>query len=68
MRDCFKEKYYSEDTRKLHLRCPHRTRTGITTHVVIRDGYCYRSEQCMVIWCKFNRLQADIESIISVTW
>jgi len=36
--------------------------------VVIKDGYCYRSEQCMIIQCKFNRLQTDLDAILSLTW
>ncbi len=63
-----KDKHYDLTTGKLHLLCPHREKTGINTHVVIKDGYCYRSEQCMVVWCKFNRHQDDIDTILSVLW
>ncbi len=66
--DILREKKFSERTGKLHLSCPHRDRTGINIHVVIKDGYCYRSEECMVVECKYNRYQSDIERIISVTW
>ncbi len=59
---------YSETTGKLHAPCPHGAITGIKVHVVIKGGYCYRSEQCTVIKCKFNRLQSDIETILSLTW
>jgi hypothetical protein len=48
--------------------CPHRDKTGVSVHVVIKGGYCYRSECCMVIDCKFNRLQSDIRSLLSLTW
>jgi hypothetical protein len=66
--DILREKKFSELTGKLHLPCPHQERTGIRIHVVIKDGYCYRSEDCMVLECKYNRYQSDIERIISVTW
>ena len=59
---------YSDTTGKLHIQCPHRDRTGISVHVVIRGGQCYRSESCMVINCKYNRLQSDIKSLLSLTW
>jgi hypothetical protein len=62
------EKRYSDTTGKLHIPCPHCKTTGIGVHVVIKDGCCYRSVQCMVIGCKFNRLQTDIRSLISLTW
>ncbi|OGW27513.1 MAG: hypothetical protein A2X59_06225 [Nitrospirae bacterium GWC2_42_7] len=62
------EKRYSETTDKLHIPCPHSATTGINVHVVIKNGHCYRSENCLVIRCKFNRLQSDIESLISLTW
>lgn len=66
--DILREKKFSEMTGKLHLPCPHCEKTGINIHVVIKDGYCYRSEECLVIDCKYNRYQGDIERIISVTW
>ena len=68
MKYCFKERHFSESTRKLHIPCLHREKTGIYIHVVIKDGYCYRSEQCMVVQCKYNRLQSDIASLLSLTW
>ena len=68
MRRLSQQKHYSEISRKLHIHCPHRDLTGIGVHVVIKGGYCYRSEHCTVIKCKFNRLQADIGSLLSLTW
>ncbi|HLA49947.1 MAG: hypothetical protein AAB310_00010 [Nitrospirota bacterium] len=63
-----KEKHYCVTTGKLHIPCPYSEKTGINTHVVIKDGYCYRSGQCMIVWCKFNRFQNDIDTILSVLW
>ena len=68
MKRCQKYKHFSETTGKLHIPCPHNKQTGITVHVVIKGGWCYRSEHCMVLGCKFNRLQSDIRSILSLTW
>ena len=68
MKNRFKEKHFSITTGKLHISCPHPEKTGIKIHVVVKDGYCYRSEHCMVFWCKFNRLQSDIDSILSLAW
>lgn len=48
--------------------CPHRDMSGVNVHVVIRDGQCYRSEYCHVIWCKYNSLQSDLKSILSLIW
>ncbi|MCE5194155.1 MAG: hypothetical protein LLF28_01675 [Nitrospiraceae bacterium] len=62
------EKQFSETTGKLHLPCPYRESTGIYTHVVLRGGYCYRSERCSIVKCKYNRIQADINSLISIVW
>jgi len=62
------DKSYSIETGKLHMTCPHKERTGINIHVVVKDGYCYRSEECMVIWCKFNSLQTDTEKLLSLIW
>lgn len=59
---------FDEATGKLHMQCPHSEKTGIYVHVVIRDGYCYRSGECMVVECRFNRLQGDIKSLLSITW
>ena len=68
VKDTFLEKHFSETTGKLHAPCPHRESTCINVHVVIKDGFCYRSEQCMVIKCKYNRLQSDISCLLSLTW
>jgi hypothetical protein len=69
MRRCREErKRFSEGTGKLHRPCPYKERTGINIVVVIKGGYCYRSEDCMVIECKYNKIQSDLESILSVTW
>lgn len=62
------DKHYSEATGKLHIPCPHRETTGINVHVIIKYGACYRSEQCMVVKCKFNRLQSDVGHLLSLTW
>lgn len=63
-----KEKSYSEMTGKLHISCPYSKQTGISTHVVIKGRYCYRSCDCMVINCKYNKTRDSIEDILSVTW
>jgi hypothetical protein len=68
MKFFFDEKRYSESTGKLHIYCPYRERTGINVHVVIKDGYCYRSRQCMIVQCKFNSIQLDIEALLSLVW
>ncbi len=68
MKKAFSEKHYSDTTGKLHIPCPHRAETGLNVHVVIKEGFCYRSEQCMVIKCKYNRLQNDIKCVLSLTW
>ena len=62
------DKHYSEVTGKLHIPCPFRDLTDINVHVVIKGGYCYRSEQCMVIKCKYNRIQSDLKSLLSIIW
>ncbi|MBI5212533.1 MAG: hypothetical protein HY957_04085 [Nitrospirae bacterium] len=67
MKDYFIQKRYSDTTRKLHMPCPYPERTGIAIHVVIKDGYCYRSE-CMVIQCKYNRIQSDTQALMSLVW
>jgi hypothetical protein len=67
-KDVISAKRFSEMTRKLHLPCPFREKTGINIHVVIKEGCCYRSEQCLVFECKYNSLQNEIEKILSVTW
>lgn len=61
-------KRFSEVTGKLHIPCPHKEKSGIGVHVVIKNGYCYRSGECMVIECKFNRIQSKIEDVLSVAW
>ena len=63
-----KDRHFSESTGKLHIPCPHREQTGVSVHVVIKDGYCYRSEQCMLCSCKYHRQQSDIAFVLSVTW
>lgn len=68
MKEVYLRSRYSDTTGKLHMPCPHREKTGVSVHVVIKGGYCYRSEFCMVIDCKFNRLQSDIRSLLSLTW
>lgn len=55
-------------TGKLHLPCPHNEKTGINIHVVIKDGCCYKSSQCLVVECKYNTIQSDLERLISITW
>jgi hypothetical protein len=68
MRKDLLEKKRSEATGKLHIPCPHSDKSGVCVHVVIRDGYCYRSHECMVLECKYNRTQGDIKKVLSVTW
>ncbi|MEK6580877.1 MAG: hypothetical protein AABY50_10900 [Nitrospirota bacterium] len=68
MKNAFVEKRYSEATRKLHLPCPHSGETGINIHVVLKNGVCYRSDVCMVIKCKFNRIQSDVKALLSLVW
>jgi len=62
------EKHFSDATGKLHIHCPHSEETGVSVHVVIKAGACYRSESCMVIRCRYNRLQSDIKALLSLTW
>lgn len=62
------EKRYSEATGKLHMSCPHNEKTGINVHIVIKEGECYKSGQCMVVECRYNNFQEDVERLISVTW
>ena len=68
MKRLMREKHYSDASGKLHIQCPYRAETGINVHVVIKEGFCYRSEQCLVIKCRYNRLQTDIRSMLSLTW
>jgi len=68
MKDPLVQKVYSIETGKLHTPCPYKEKTGINIHVVIKDGYCYRSEECTIIWCKFNRLQTDLDAFLSLIW
>jgi hypothetical protein len=68
MKFFFDEKRYSESTGKLHIYCPYREKTGINVHVVIKEGYCYRSRQCLVVQCKFNSIQLDIDALLSLVW
>lgn len=62
------KKSYSEATGKIHIPCPYKEETGIGTHVVLKSGYCYRSEKCMIIKCKFNNAQSDIKVLLSMVW
>jgi hypothetical protein len=62
------DKHCSVTRGKLHVPCPYRESTGIDTHVVIKDGYCYRSDDCMIILCKYNRLQYDLDAVLSIVW
>jgi len=64
----FERKKFSESTGKLHMPCVYKEKTGINIHVVIKDGACYKSGQCMVVECKFNRIQDSIDELISITW
>ncbi|MBI4691361.1 MAG: hypothetical protein HY754_14015 [Nitrospirae bacterium] len=68
MRDYYLQKRYSESTGKLHIPCPYREKTGINVHVVLRGGYCYRSGQCMIIKCRYNRVQSDPKALLSLVW
>ena len=68
MKNYFLQKRYSEATRKLHLPCPHSEVTGVNIHVVLKNGVCYRSDVCMVIKCKYNRIQSDVKSLLSLVW
>ena len=68
MKDPFIQKQYAEETGKLHISCPYSKETGIRTHVVVKDGYCYRSGECLIVWCKYNRIQTDIDSYLSLLW
>ena len=62
------KKHYSEATGKLHIPCPHKQKSGVYVHVVIREGSCYSSGECMVFECKFNNMQGKLETILSVAW
>ena len=62
------DKHFSDETGKLHIPCPHKKETGIRVHVVIKAGVCYRSDSCMVLRCRHNRLQADLPTLLSLTW
>jgi len=68
MKDPLMHKSYAVETGKLHVPCPYKDKTGINIHVVVKDGYCYRSEECMIIWCKFNSLQTDLDAFLSIIW
>jgi hypothetical protein len=67
-KQAIQEKKFSEMTGKLHLPCPYRNKTGIKIHVVIKDGICYKAGQCLVVECKHNNIQDDLERLISITW
>jgi hypothetical protein len=62
------DKKFSEATGKLHIHCPHREKTGINVHVVIRGGVCYKAGQCLVVQCKYNTIQNEIGQLLSLTW
>lgn len=62
------QKRFAEETGKLHIPCPHRDKSGVGIFVVIKNGQCYRSDVCMVIECKYNTIQNDLEKVLSVTW
>lgn len=68
MKDVVGPNHYSEDTGKLHVKCPHSNKSGVKVHVVVRNGVCYRSKECLVVQCKFNDLQNDLDSLLSITW
>lgn len=68
MKDMAGKKRFCETTGKLHIMCPHVRKSGVSVHVVVRDGVCYRSRECMVVECKFNAIQKDIDSLLSITW
>jgi hypothetical protein len=68
MKDFFLQKRYSESTKKLHIPCPFSEKTNIKIHVVVKNGYCYRSESCIVVQCKYNKIQTDIEAWLSLLW
>jgi len=62
------DKRFSESSGKLHMPCPHPKKSGVYIHVVIKGGYCYRSGDCLVFECKFNKTQSDLKSVLSVVW
>lgn len=66
--DHMTDKRYSISTGKLHVSCPHPAKSGISIHVVVKDGCCYRANDCMVFECKFNPMRMDIERVLSVSW
>jgi NAD-dependent dihydropyrimidine dehydrogenase PreA subunit len=68
MKEPTMDKCFAVESGKLHMACPFKDKTGIHTHVVIRNGYCYRSGQCMIVHCKFNSIQTDIDSLLSLIW
>ena len=51
-------------TGKLHMPCPFKQITGVNMHVVVKNGFCYRSKQCMAVKCRFNRLQSNLECLL----
>ena len=68
MRCSLEAKRFADLSGKIHIYCPYRHKTNICVHVVIKGGYCYRSNECLVLECKFNRLQGDLRSVLSLTW
>lgn len=67
-RNALCDKKFSESSGKLHMPCPHGAKSGVFVHVVIKGGYCYRSKDCLVFECKFNKTQSDLKSVLSVVW
>ena len=67
-KDRLAERRKSDQKGKLHIKCPFEDKTRIGVHVVVKDHYCYRSGECMVIECKYNRSKDSIENILSMTW
>jgi hypothetical protein len=67
-KQAIQDKKFSEYSGKLHKPCPHRDKSGINIHVVIKEGVCYKAGQCLVVECKHNTFQEELEDLISVTW
>ena len=67
-KESIEQKKYSELTGKLHMPCPYKAKTGINVHIVIKEGVCYRTGHCLVVECKYNHFQGDLEKLLSVTW
>lgn len=67
-KDILNKRIYSEKTGKLHMLCPYKEKSGVCTHVVIKENICYRSSDCMVLECRFHAKYGDIDTILSVAW